>query len=215
MSTREEVQALGFKVPDAIEPIVAYRSWKVGPGQKTLLSINGTVWVPGRSMKAQCPYCRHSAFTTGYVSRRRHPVDETPHKHCTCGIYAAKREDARVLVPQAPVYGEVYLWGKIQEGHRGYRAQFAYPKRLFVLTGRDKVIVEKMGFGVPVLVVRGQPYGLFPFPGSRRWITNPLTAFSAVMRDMSKVINQVLVGVLYGTGAALIALQMYLPRLLP
>jgi hypothetical protein len=30
------------------------------------------------------------------------------------------------------VHGEVYLWGKVVEHERGWRAQFAYPKTLFL-----------------------------------------------------------------------------------
>jgi hypothetical protein len=140
VSAREELAELGFKVPDSIEPVVAYRSWAHWDSGKGLRSHNGTYWWPGSPMKANCP---------GYMySQKRHngPID-----WCTCGIYAATRENASHIVPGSDVYGEVYLWGRILEGPRGYRAEFAYPK-LFIV--RDKRLikpVKKLGFGVPVV----------------------------------------------------------------
>lgn len=151
----EEIRNLGFEVPDSIEPIIAYRSWVFIPHQSSaysggLYSHNMTPWMPGEPHKAECTRSYHIFGS---------PVDG-----CSCGIYAAKREQAYGLVPIATVYGEVYLWGKILEGPRGYRAEYCYPKRFFVRTKKDKENLEQLGYDVPIEVVRGGRPSGFPFP---------------------------------------------------
>jgi hypothetical protein len=42
------------------------------------------------------------------------------------------------------VHGEVYLWGKVVEHERGWRAQFAYPKTLFLAA--DTIPFSLSGF---------------------------------------------------------------------
>lgn len=76
---------------------------------------------------------------------------ECPGEHCTCGIYAL---DSRKAVEQSysshlNVIGEVYLWGKVVEGERGYRAQYAYPKNFEVRSGHvnEEMLAQ---YGVPV-----------------------------------------------------------------
>jgi hypothetical protein len=64
-----------------------------------------------------------------------------PEPDCTCGIYAARshrslREMGYAAGPDdrhAPdVVGEVWLWGRMMESTEILRAEFAYPKRLYV-----------------------------------------------------------------------------------
>ena len=53
------------------------------------------------------------------------PVASTPRRQLsTCASAATERFG---------VHGEVYLWGKVVEHERGWRAQFAYPKTLFLV----------------------------------------------------------------------------------
>src|SRR5919106_466508 len=62
---------------------------------------------------------------------------ESPGEACRCGIYGAR--DLRALRSHPmfgfrfTVAGEGLLWGKVIRGELGYRAQYAYPKRLFVV----------------------------------------------------------------------------------
>lgn len=51
--------------------------------------------------------------------------EPAPVENCSCGVYALASADG---VPSAPVLGQVWLWGKVVKGSRGYRAQYAYPK---------------------------------------------------------------------------------------
>lgn len=88
-----------------------------------------------------------------WFNRCRH---KAPMIGCSCGIYAHKHVNGSYM-QSAPgsyhAWGEVYLWGKIQEYEDGYRAQFAYPKSLS--TGAADVaqaIAAK--YGVPCAAVR-------------------------------------------------------------
>jgi hypothetical protein len=56
------------------------------------------------------------------------------------------------------VVGEVHLWGKVIPGEIGFRAQYAYPRRLYVLRrtmdGDKRAMVDALSaYGVPVDVI--------------------------------------------------------------
>lgn len=86
-------------------------------------------------MAATCncggPACRHEAPVNG----------------CTCGYWAFKSLEGLLAVmrPTATmqptvgpdVIGNVWLWGKVILTEKGYRAQYAYPRELFVAAGLD------------------------------------------------------------------------------
>jgi hypothetical protein len=63
-----------------------------------------------------------------------HGAHELPHSDCTCGVYAAKNLEhpRRFGYTGRGIHGEVYLWGTVVEHKLGWRAQFAYPKSLFL-----------------------------------------------------------------------------------
>ncbi|MGI8514607.1 MAG: hypothetical protein ACR2NT_05600 [Acidimicrobiia bacterium] len=118
--------------PDLIEPVIGWRSWAaVALPERTSFGLHSpvwpeTLWPPGEALKSQCKVSSH----------RR------PHLSCRCGIYAFKEEpDLRDLAHQVTspgykysstivVVGEVSLWGKVIEHERGFRAEYAYPRRL-------------------------------------------------------------------------------------
>jgi hypothetical protein len=126
-------------VPDSIQPIIARRCWGLGRLDGRLRLVSGydhTIWPAKQALVAQC--------TKGH---------EPPHEKCTCGIYA--------LAQGFPyydyggngyaVFGEINLWGRVIEGERGYRAQYAYPKQLFLAHGDWRFLKElKHEYGVPV-----------------------------------------------------------------
>jgi len=147
-------------IPDYISPVVGYRVWQwdaVG-----LKSLNGELWVPGRRLSALC-----RAAAKGFISglpRVTHDSDQLPHPSCTCGVYAAKTlERLRGCgYSRFGVYGEVYLWGTVVEHERGWRAQYAYPKTLFLasdaipfslaeINARLKTLAE---FGTDIFLLR-------------------------------------------------------------
>lgn len=121
-----------FKVPDSIEPIVAWRAWNVKNNQK-LYSMNGSFWHPAQAMEATCARIRHGLRGRGSTG------GQVPVENCTCGIYAANdfSHAAKYLETRVGVIGEVYLWGKVITAVKGYRAQYAFPKCLWYVEELD------------------------------------------------------------------------------
>jgi hypothetical protein len=113
-------------VPDAIEPIRAWRAWRSSAeadGSLVLQSLThaggGTRWPPGDTLQAGCAVKAHQA----------------PNGACTCGIYAHKTREAAIAQAAGAagtVVGEVELWGAVVEHEHGYRAQWARPEALWV-----------------------------------------------------------------------------------
>lgn len=122
--------------PDQTEPVIGWRAW--------LIELRGTV-SPYEYSLLSCvkdqkiyrwPSGVAEAATCRVVSEHRAPVEG-----CSCGFYAFRRlEDliASTKGSRGPgVIGTVELWGKVVVADRGFRAQYAYPRELFVATGMD------------------------------------------------------------------------------
>ena len=109
-----------MKIPDLISPIIGHRVWRWDAAG--LRSLNGKPWSPRQPLAAKCG------------AGNAHDADEPPHLECTCGVYAAKNiEHLRQLGYEGRgIRGEVHLWGTVVEHELGWRAQFAYPKTLFL-----------------------------------------------------------------------------------
>jgi hypothetical protein len=134
------------EIPTYMGVMVGWRGWSVsadtgrwasielegGDVLRTplLLSFNSAFWPPGEVMEAEC---------RGRKSNEGHQV---PSMSCTCGIYAANSwphlRDMHYQHYDADrsgtfvVVGAVNLWGNVVEGTQGWRAQFAYPKALYI-----------------------------------------------------------------------------------
>jgi hypothetical protein len=160
-------------VPDFIEPVEAWRVWRVcmHDYRIVLKSLNAdTVWEPGIALAAAC--------ATRQRSRRRPwrfeaPGHEAPEFDCTCGIYGVRSAavarwylERRALFYNAErVVGRVALWGDVVESESGWRGQRAYPIELFVpaattLRGGsrrggyvDEIVLALSAYRVPVEVV--------------------------------------------------------------
>lgn len=119
-----------MRIPDLISPIVGHRVWRLDADR--LKSLNGETWPPGKPLAAGC---RAPSYGT-IVGRARaaHDSHDAPQIKCTCGVYAARSlEHLRSMgCPRYAIHGEVYLWGTVVEHELGWRAQFAYPKSLFL-----------------------------------------------------------------------------------
>jgi hypothetical protein len=109
-----------MNVPDYISPIIGYRVWRWDDAG--LRSLNGKPWSPCKPLAAKCG------------AGKAHDAHEVPQTDCTCGVYAAKNlEHLRQLGYEGRgIRGEVHLWGTVVEHELGWRAQFAYPKTLFL-----------------------------------------------------------------------------------
>ena len=117
-----------MRAPDYIAPIVAYRLWQWDVSG--LKSLNGVPWVAGQALAARCGVMRHGKF----VGLPAHVAHIVPKADCRCGVYASKRLDTlrSMRFWDCGVRGEVLLWGAVVEHEHGWRAQFAYPKTLYV-----------------------------------------------------------------------------------
>lgn len=211
------------------EPLVGYRVFDIGRVKSgcVLCALTvGSVWGPGVN-RASCR--RMDGMSVGPT----HPDVAAPFEHCACGFWAYKTPEllaghASNAFVDAPVRGEVELWGKVVECAYGYRAEYARVRSLQVVGetcvergGRTFASAQVMGqlaarYGVPVeLVEPVEPYGavarqqyqqVFPFATASNALVNALVAPSA--RPPFWTPTRLTV-----TGAALIALSLVLTTL--
>lgn len=128
--------------------IVGWRGWQL---VRPYFLVSGNwAWLPHQRIEAECNY------------RREHRADNeddfAPYRRCTCGVYSfnAPRELKDQGYGTQEILGEVYHWGKVIEHSRGYRAQYAYPKKLYVKlengSRHPKELYEYVAwtYGVPI-----------------------------------------------------------------
>ena len=147
-------------IPDSATPIVGWRLWNpfavqfVGDcdPRQFAHSVSFRLF----SMKDTDHWPMHEAKVAHCL---RTDTDHcAPTEGCSCGVHAfsslprlltSTYGEARILI------GEVDLWGKVVLTERGYRAEYAYPKRLIVppeLTPKFEGMVEELewAYGVPI-----------------------------------------------------------------
>ena len=133
-------QSDAFTVPDFVEPLEAWRVWRVCEREGHLVlqsAFADAPWKPGVPLCATCAK-RHRSVLRPWRMDTSHHV--APDIDCSCGIYgvrslAAARwylESQAVLGPAERVIGRVALWGDVVVSEGGWRASFAYPIELFV-----------------------------------------------------------------------------------
>jgi hypothetical protein len=132
-------------VPDFAEPLVGWRLWLVvaDGGYLWLESIlYATRWSPRRALAAVCVTHRRGVLCER-ANAKATAAHHAPAEDCECGIYAAMQSDtlAPYLESTYPgraaverVLGRVRLWGKVIECDRGWRAEHAYPERIYIPT---------------------------------------------------------------------------------
>jgi hypothetical protein len=123
--------------PDYCEPIVGWRSWRAfeRDGEAHLTSVFHRVrWPHGEPLAGTCETWR--------LPWRRHRRHAAPDPDCLCGIYAASFDVACAFAPLLPPYmrgtyaviGTVALWGDVAEYSEGWRASYAYPLELYLIS---------------------------------------------------------------------------------
>jgi hypothetical protein len=159
-------------IPDYVEPVEAWRVWRVAmrQGRVVLQSLFvGAVWEPGAPLVASCSGGHRSRWAPWRRKPNDHPA---PELECRCGIYgvqsvAAARsylEKPPLLCRDDRVIGRVALWGEVVEGPLGWRASHAYPIELFVPAAAgahglrrreytDEILLALEEYRVPVDVV--------------------------------------------------------------
>jgi len=145
-----------MSVPDAIVPIVAYKTWALGFGQ--LWSSHG----PGRGRWPRTDPMRAICLLRGIPScfNHRMPEHPAPDQSCTCGIHAVLDPwDLKLDEPRDPwtlVAGRVEGWGRVAIGEKGFRAELARPRELFEEPWWDEVTRRAAArvahaYGVPLV----------------------------------------------------------------
>jgi uncharacterized protein len=150
--------------PPGTDFVVGWRTWTLR--RHRLVSLSQIVWEPGRPLRAECRRESSGVVMPGSWVWWGEPVDEEllpmhgpcPAESCTCGVYAWETPSS--LNDEGRVVGSVFLWGGLIRDNGLYRAEFAYPRELYVAKHliRSRVFRRVPRFlreyGVPVHVVR-------------------------------------------------------------
>ena len=108
--------------PDLIEPIVAFRSWRLVDGELRSVYLP-EVWAD-RELSAQCLF--HVAPDADDTRSPVPPSHPVPDRGCTCGIYAYYSPDLNFpMVDHQGVAGIVSVWGAVEVHEEGMRAEHA------------------------------------------------------------------------------------------
>jgi hypothetical protein len=151
------------RAPDYAEAIGAWRLWlpvETPEGIRLRSLFHDTVWPPRVPLRATCLAPR-GAWPLGRLGRRRAAGHEAPEARCTCGLYAAHPDlllEHLAAEPARYVVGRVFLWGRVVECERGWRAELAYPAHLYVAASARDVgrrCAALAVYGVPVEEAEG------------------------------------------------------------
>jgi hypothetical protein len=108
------------EAPDIIEPVVAFRKFRVVDGR--LRSLYEPIFWLDPMQEAECR-----------AANRGHPPHDAPETGCTCGIYASHEPDYEFpAVDYRGVSGIVTAWGNIEVNAAGFRAQFVQVEALSI-----------------------------------------------------------------------------------
>jgi hypothetical protein len=150
----------GNVAPDYIEPFLGWRIWRLqatDDGHRLTSWVQDATWEPGRALEASCQSPKHSEV--------KHECPCGPGEHpMECGIYSVTNIEVlrdylsypawiKPAFPRAIVFGLAKSWGRVVEYEHGYRAQYSYPSRLWVLVEGVTAGLDPRGldaYGVPV-----------------------------------------------------------------
>lgn len=133
-------QADAFTAPDFVEPVEAWRVWRVCQREGRLVlqsAFADAPWEPGIPLSATCAKRHRPAWRPWRMETSPHAA---PDISCSCGIYGVRSlvaarwylEGLAVFGTGHRVIGRVALWGDVVVSEGGWRASFAYPIELFV-----------------------------------------------------------------------------------
>lgn len=138
------------ETPDSIEPILAIRAWNVHKESSRYFLSScfqyNIIWPLKTKLSALC-----LADDPWMSSGIKHTA---PISDCDCGIYALKKApDDSELLPweKDSILGLAFLWGRVIEGTKGYRAQFSKPAALLKDDRKDLIENLARDYSVPVI----------------------------------------------------------------
>jgi hypothetical protein len=131
----------GLEAPDLIEPLTAFRSWRM---------------IDGRLRSPYRPVFWDEPILDARCEGRRTDVHPAPDPGCGCGIYACLDPDVDFpKVDYRAVTGIVTLWGRIEMHDDGMRAEHAriealaqYSRASLRLKTAIRSIADDLGLGV-------------------------------------------------------------------
>lgn len=129
---------LDFVIPDEVEESVGWRGWSLTDnGLLRAIIHDDQIWQPGVPLKAVC------------AKGKRHPV---PFMNCTCGFYGTKsladlKENGYHL---SGAFGLVSYWGRMIDYSDGYKAEFSYPREIWLPYTMLQWVEPLSIYGVPV-----------------------------------------------------------------
>lgn len=144
-----------MSVPDFCMPLVGYRRWKINGSTLAPWSVDnkGNPWRPRNVAIADAvPAIKLEVFH-GFVFENSQGL----HAHRTLDEITP----LKYIQYSDEAIGEVFLWGTVVEHTNGYRAEFAYPKRLITAgrnRRRDRAIAA--AYGIPCVTVRQYQFEL-------------------------------------------------------
>jgi hypothetical protein len=123
-----------MSAPDLIEPFMAWKGLRADQDGQLYSPAMETPWPAAAPLEATCD---------------TDPKHSPPVETCRCGVYGVKtfedlaaagynwsaeyEEDGLHFVA---VVAKIKLWGRIRRGTTGFRAEFAYPSKIYVPAGR-------------------------------------------------------------------------------
>lgn len=125
---------------------VGYRGWlvRIINNEPTLVSPSYAhmPWAPGENT-AQCPVCILT-------------MDES----CNCGFYALKEPAPELVGYGSDIIGQVFLWSRVIEGDRGFRAKKAAVSILLIpsIQPLPEEVLDRLSarYNVPLIKAEGQ-----------------------------------------------------------
>jgi len=133
----------GVEAPDLIDPVVAFRNWRIVDGR--LRSVYEPVFWLDPMQRADCR-----------AEHRHHPPHEAPASGCTCGFYASHEPDYEFpTIDYRGVSGIVTAWGNIEVHADGIRAEWVQVEALSIYerwtrrqTDAVRAVAEDLGSDV-------------------------------------------------------------------
>ena len=129
------------RVPDYAHYLTGWRAWNLSVDREVdppvalvpMVTSPAFAWLPKQITTAVC-VSHGSERDEDRCPSCGAQVHQPPMLGCECGLWAYKTQAAFEINFQwadADVIGEVALWGKVIEHRYGWRAQYAYPLRLW------------------------------------------------------------------------------------
>lgn len=177
---REPLQDLGVQS----ELIVGFRDWNLARNE------HGEIFITSRN-DMSWPHRERLVASCGEQVLADH---DSPSESCVdCGIYAwndapQAQTDWEIDRRRKDLWGTVYLWGDILIAPKGYRAEYAYPKELFIKdngTRRVHMIRQELedAYGVPVTIIRDPHVEVSEWQDPKTW-NDPIRDIKKLAEDL-------------------------------